>query len=323
MQHAEAAVGFFDLWGLAVVFPLYTLHLLVLAYLIFRRRQVTLPTLFLAGALVGMYEAYMTKVLWNPFWAPELIVPVGGIAIIHTAILVLFWHPWMAFILPLLLGESFFASSSETLAALPAWVQKPLQNPRGRLLIGIGLALFCGIYPTTAGPDRQTALLSGLEALAVLTALALLWRWVSRGARYTLRELLPSRNEAIVLGILLLGLYLALGITQRLEALPRTLGPHLTVWALYALLGGLLFASWRRAPAPVPTAPSPLRNPGLVALGVSLIFPITAALMVGIDIVALIVVTSSWVLGSLLGLILLVYSAWKLARPPEPEVVLK
>jgi len=59
---------FFTLWGVLVVFPLYTLHVLVLSWLIFRPKRLNLNILLLAGALLGMCEAYVTKVLWKPTW---------------------------------------------------------------------------------------------------------------------------------------------------------------------------------------------------------------------------------------------------------------
>ena len=56
-----------DAWGLFVVLPLYGLHVLFLAWIVVpRARRISLPTLFVAGALFGMYEAYITKVLFDP-----------------------------------------------------------------------------------------------------------------------------------------------------------------------------------------------------------------------------------------------------------------
>src|SRR5689334_7015492 len=59
---------FFDAWVMLFTYPLYTLQTLVLASLIFRKHRVSWHILFLAGAIFGMYEAYVTKVLWNPTW---------------------------------------------------------------------------------------------------------------------------------------------------------------------------------------------------------------------------------------------------------------
>ena len=107
---AEVTIGasplvFFDAWGLAVVFPLYTLHILVLAPLVLRRPGGTsFPALYLAGVLFGLYEAYITKVLWNPPWDMAAL-RIGDVAVTTTLMIACFWHPFMAFITPLLLAE--------------------------------------------------------------------------------------------------------------------------------------------------------------------------------------------------------------------------
>jgi hypothetical protein len=54
--------------GIIGVFPLYTLHTLVLGWVIFQRKRVTLNSMFLAGMIFGLYESCITKVLWVPTW---------------------------------------------------------------------------------------------------------------------------------------------------------------------------------------------------------------------------------------------------------------
>jgi hypothetical protein len=63
-----------------------------------------------------------------------------------------------------------------------------------------------------------------------------------------LRQLLPAGKEAAVLAGLLGLLYLLSGIFTRPEAMPHTIGPHLTIWALYALAILLLLANLKNAP---------------------------------------------------------------------------
>jgi hypothetical protein len=75
---------FFSLYGLLVVYPLYTLHALVLCSLIFGQKRASIPLLYLAGMLVGLYEAYMTKVLWLPTWGQEWTFIIGGAYMMHT-----------------------------------------------------------------------------------------------------------------------------------------------------------------------------------------------------------------------------------------------
>jgi hypothetical protein len=41
----------------------------VLAPLAFRRGAVRLTSLWLLGAIFGLYEVYVTKILWHPTWS--------------------------------------------------------------------------------------------------------------------------------------------------------------------------------------------------------------------------------------------------------------
>jgi hypothetical protein len=325
----SAPFPFFDGWGLTVVCPLYGLHTLVLAWLIFRRRRVTLETLFLAGAVFGLYEAYMTKVLWNPTWG-DFPWTAGGIYIAQTAILVLFWHPVMAFIVPLLVGENIFTSSCETRQALPGWMQQALGSRKRILLSVAAFAVFCGMTEGVNAPSAGISLLSCAGAGVVFWGLALLWRLATRKRAYTLRDLLPSDREALVLGGLLLAGYIGLGLILRPEALPRSLVPHLTIWALYLILFALLALNFRRAPEPAAQTTEPaaqvtdstgefpaqqkIRWPAMALFW--LVFPASAALFTALKPLATIGVVLSWVVGIGAGIVILV----RAARPDRPRI---
>src|SRR5487761_2441455 len=60
---------FFTIWGVLVVWPLYLLHSVFLAGVGFRCGQPRFWPLYSAGMLYGMYEAYITKVVWVSFRA--------------------------------------------------------------------------------------------------------------------------------------------------------------------------------------------------------------------------------------------------------------
>ena len=51
----------------------------------------SLRTLYFVSLLFGMYEAYITKVLWSPPWNPGSL-RIAGIALAETTLLVFFWH---------------------------------------------------------------------------------------------------------------------------------------------------------------------------------------------------------------------------------------
>jgi hypothetical protein len=298
--------AFFNTWGILVVFPLYTLHTLVLAFLIFRRKQITLPVLFLAGMLFGLYEAYITKVLWNPTWGDAHIM-LGGVAVVQTAVLILFWHPFMAFILPVILAENLFTTSNETFVALPTKIQSILNSRRGRIASLVAFAVYCGIYQGTNAPSPWTALLSGLSATAVFGGLALWWSIVQRKHALTFRQLLPAGKEAAVLAGLLGLLYLLSGLFTRPEAMPHTIGPHLTIWAIYALAIVLLLANLKNAPVfneAFDSASHPPAWKWMAGFWVVLLF--SAAIFTLVKPAAYAAVLLSWVVGIGTGISLLI-----------------
>ena len=237
---------FFDGWGLLVVLPLYGLHTLFLAGLLYRNKQVSLPALFLAGLLFGLYEAYITKVLWDPTWGDKTTM-IAGIAGLQTGVLVLFWHPWFAFILPLLFGESIFTTTQEVFSVLPRLVRKIAQNPVGKMAGVALLAAFFGINQGVNSPWIFSTLISTAEAVGVFLLVSLLLKWTNKHTRYRFSDLLPKGKELIVLGALLLALYLVAGFLIRPEALPQRLGPHLTIWGMYMAAGILLWINLKKS----------------------------------------------------------------------------
>jgi hypothetical protein len=324
----SAPFPFFDPWGLLVVLPLYTLHLLVLAWVAFRSRRITFGRLFFAGALLGMYEAYITKVLWHPTWSlAELPWTFGGIYVAHTAILVLFWHPLMAFILPLVVAEGLFTSSSETRSLMPKLLRR--LAPERALPLGVALlALFCGLYQGSNSPAAAASLLSGAGAALIFYTLSLLW-WRRAGKhRYTLRSLLPSRGQGVGLSVLLLALYLILGAVIAPEALPRPPLPHLTVWGIYLLLMGLLRltrAGQTSHPAKEVSAPPPPLDKGYLWRWSTLfwmLFPLTSAVATLVKPLTYLIAGASWLVGIGVGLLTIARTLlfWREPRPPGRAV---
>lgn len=243
---------YFTPWGLLVVVPLYTLHILVLSYIIFRPRNsssnsnlnLNLYTFFIAGAIFGLYEAYITKVLWSPTWG-DPIISVGGIALIESLVLVLWWHPFMAFIIPLFVSENLLTGSKETLNGLPDSFDQLFNSKRKQMLLPI-FALLLGAVQSGNSPSPAHSLLSGFSTTLLLMALIYIWRNRVKGTEYTLRQLLPSKKEFIVLSVLLLVLYTVTGLYLRPEAIPDLM-PQLIVWLAYAFLFGLLYLNLKRS----------------------------------------------------------------------------
>ena len=302
---------FMNVWGLCVVFPLYSLHILVLGYLVFKSRYLSLSTLFLAGMIFGLYEAYITKVLWSPTWgSPEPML--GGVALVQTAVLVLFWHPWMSFILPLMAAERILTGSREVFLALPAGLRQKAGSRRGRILSICAFAIFCAVYQGLNAPSAAAVLLADLQAGLVFWAGLELWRRVTRGRIYNLRQLLPSGRPVFVLALLLAFNYLWQGIWIRPEALPRSPAPHLVIAGLYLLAGGLL---WRHiCQAPLSSFQETGTHAPVSWKALLLFFAVwtgCAAFLTVLKPAAMLGVTISWGTGILLGLVLLSGAAWR------------
>jgi hypothetical protein len=250
--------AFFDAWGLLAVCPLYLLHVLVLGRIVFLCGRPRFPTLFFAGVLLGLYEAYMTKQLWNPDWSQNP-VRIGGVAAPETIILALWWHPFMAFIVPLLVGETILCRSRDVARALPLRLKRALFGKR-RTTVLVVLAILSGLLASSAHTTRPSVvhiIVSIVGSVGVLSLLVWLWKRATRGVRMTLPELLPTNREFVLLCVLLGLQYVGLGIILRPEAMPG-LGPQASIWLLYAVFIACLWLSMRR---PRPVSVLELRDP--------------------------------------------------------------
>lgn len=224
---------FFTVWGVLVVWPLYLLHCVFFAGLVFRYGKPGFWALFAAGMLFGMYEAYITKVVWTSFRPQGPFFRFGGIALFETLILVLFLHPLLAFVIPMLFSEMLLTSSNEVFLGFPQTVRRSvLRCPA--LWLG-GLVTMFGLMQFINSPSVVSSLLSGVGNGVVL-GLAVFWWRKKGGAEYTLGELLPGPRGLRNFGLVLLAWYLFWGFVIKPKAVPAVVPGQLTVWLIYAVL---------------------------------------------------------------------------------------
>lgn len=298
---------FFTIWGVIAVIPLYTLHILALSYLVFRKGTVNLHVLFTAGAIFGMYEAYITKVIWGPTWGPDNI-HFAGIAPLQTFLLIFFWHPIMAFIIPIFIAENCFTGSSETLMILPPALRNRLSDKRGASMITLIFALYCGIYQSMPAANYYIPFMVQGANCIVFSILGYFWKYRVKGAQYTFRELLPSRTQASTI-LVLLGLFYTIhGIYDRAEVYPRTIDGYITVWAFYVVLGLLLHYRLKTASALQPFADerikaSPLRQYAMPLCWLfQAVMTVTAFVFIAIKPVSIAILFISWIIGTYYGI---------------------
>lgn len=231
---------FFSAWGLLVVVPLYGLHTILLAHLVYQVEKPRFPSLVFAGMIFGLYEAYLTKVIWAPTWGDPMII--AEFAPVETVVLVFWWHCWFSFILPLLVAEKLLTGSTSLGLSLPGKLGDFLNSWTGLAFV----AVFGGFFQSINSPSVGHSLLSGISTTAVLVGLTILWKRVTRGQQYPMKALLPDSREFKWLLIPTGIMYLVMGILIRPEAAPGLIG-HLMIWILYGISFLLLFRSQKGA----------------------------------------------------------------------------
>lgn len=124
--------------------PLYTLHFLLLAHIAVRTRRTSWSALYLFGVLFGLYETWITKVVWNGYPGDDGFA-MGGFGqwfgIHETLGLVLFYHPVTAFLLPLAVTSRLFPAFGKHFPT-PDWV---FGKTKAAFLRRLGLLLIWGI----------------------------------------------------------------------------------------------------------------------------------------------------------------------------------
>ena len=234
---------FFNAWGILVVVPLYGLHIILLASLVYRADKPRFSSLLYAGMLFGLYEAYLTKVLWAPPWGDPVII--AGFAPVETIVLVFWWHAWFSFIIPLLVTEKLLTGSTSLGQSLPGKIGKFFNSWGGLAAV----MAFGGLFQSVNSPDVGASLLSGISTTAVLVGLVLLWKRITKDQIYSMADLLPNRKQFSWLLIPFGIMYLAMGIIIRPDWYPGLIG-HLMIWILYAI-AIYLFIQSQKKPAPV------------------------------------------------------------------------
>ncbi len=225
---------FTTIGGYILLFPLYTLHLLILASLCYRRGTPRFSTLFLAGCIFGMYEAYITKVLWNPPWAGPGVLKIAEVAVVELVVIAWFWHPFMAFIVPLMVG-GLLVRNKALVAGLPPSIHSLLKRRYSRVVLIA--AIWAGLVQ-----GAQMGVVDVIASILIaLTALLLLARIFDKqvGRGYSMRQLLPNKKQTKKLLVLLIIYYAISGIIMRPENFPGLLG-HISILLIYAALFWLL-----------------------------------------------------------------------------------
>ena len=257
---------FFSKFGIVFILPLYFLHILFFATLVARKKEnINWPKLYFAGVLFGLYEAFITKQLWNPDWGNSLLTyfEVDWIA---TLVLAFFWHPFMAFILPLVVVEVISTKPPYRIWNVIPEIFRDILNTKKYLFTA---ALFFGVIAGVLLPPEH--ILSPVSSTLFFLIALVLTKLILK-KRYELAELLPGKMVFIGITVLLVLYYIITTSILRVEAFPVSIG-YVAILALYAVVI-FLFNRTRKSSASPLKQVAPELNLNLV-VAASLVFTVS------------------------------------------------
>jgi len=217
-------------WGLLLTFPLYLSHVLFFLWIALKFKKMSLPQLYLLGVIFGLYESWITKVLWSGYFdsnGPRLGT-ILGIGISEFPILVLFWHPIMSFITPVLVFELLAKKIHISHASILT------KTTKKTFLISLFLIL---ISTFIANGNKFGIISSNISILGSLLIIIFFY-YLSRKTDLKIFEF--GIRGFIVLSLYLALLYVVTFLFLLPERIPNTFMPYISIIVFY-LIAMILF----------------------------------------------------------------------------------
>ncbi|MGD0172992.1 MAG: hypothetical protein ABSC61_00960 [Anaerolineales bacterium] len=98
---ASLRLGLWNPWTILVTYWLYFAHFFFFTTLAVRTGRTSLSSLYLWGVLFGLYESWITKVVWSGYGGGTFAMGHIGPYGFSEISMVFFYHPVVSFILPL------------------------------------------------------------------------------------------------------------------------------------------------------------------------------------------------------------------------------
>lgn len=297
---ASIQVGLWHPWTWVVTYWLYFTHFFFFTTLAVRTGRTSLWSLYLWGVLFGLYESWITKVIWYGYSGDGTLVmgSIGPYGFSEISMVFLF-HPMASFIVPLVVACVLCPALRRLFPDL-AWFTG---KSKGAWAVQVFLVLsFVSVLGmNSGGPENLTM------NLAVVLVLLLV---LSRLARFALpcsdaRPIVVfSRWGFVGLSIYLVLLYGVTYVFLRPQGLPSAPVQSLT-FIFYALVIAGLWLHRRREPMPGTAAQVEMRESRLVRILFALIlgFALVLSVFAGKP-VLLIPVVATFVIWTPLGFVL-------------------
>ncbi|MBD3254504.1 MAG: hypothetical protein GF383_05395 [Candidatus Lokiarchaeota archaeon] len=242
-----------DPWSLLVTYPLYLAHLLLLLNISMRMKKTSIPQLYLFGVIFGLYESWITKVLWSGYPGSEapILGLVAGIAVVEFIVLVFFWHPFMAFIIPIITYESLALSKMENLSESQDLLFKSHlpyleKNSKFYYFIVVMVLLGAAFLSVNSGYNIVIAVIAASSSVILIY---MLYRFSDKLTVHSLRF---GKKGMTILIIYIVALYLFTFFSLMPENIPQSPVPILIIVGFYGITIALIYLS---KPVDIPQEP--------------------------------------------------------------------
>ena len=200
LAFAEFFSGSNPIWyrtgsGYLFVLPIYLTHSLFYINIAYHRKTFSFKGLYVLGMMFGLYEGLITRVLWvgYPNEDGAIFGTLLDVAWFEYATLIIFWHPLMALMVPMMI---FMMMSGERIEGL---------SFSKTTLAAISLVLFGGIFLHAALVSNMRVI---IESILVHIIIIIGMMMTIKRLSIQLEDLILSKRSVwILLGFMVLGVY--------------------------------------------------------------------------------------------------------------------
>jgi hypothetical protein len=232
----SSVLWFTQPWAWAVTLPLYMFHALLLLDLALIFRRTLLTSLYLWGVLFGLYESWITKVVWAGYMGQSPAAGTFlGFAIFESPLIVLFWHPVMSFIMPIL---AFQVLSGEK-RLLPGHIRMLAKNKATWAIFLLTVLIGASSLSMNAKWNVMAAIVTIIGSILYI----LLFYFIASkkyAAQFSIRSLKLGKTGLAIAALYLFALYVWAFFSLLPERIPK-LPTILLTLCFYGLVIALLY----------------------------------------------------------------------------------
>ena len=216
---------FFYLWGIFLTMPLYLAHILFFLWIALYLKKTTITQLYFFGVIFGLYESWITKVLWTGYMdsAGPGLGTFLGLGIIEFPILVFFWHPIMSFILPILVFEIL---TNKILVEH----EHILTRKRWKTIIIVFFLVFLSFFLCNG---NQFNIVSANTSFISSLLLVLVFYYLSKPMDLNVFKF--GKKGFIIITFYLFLLYVVTFVLFSPERIPNTIMPYISIIVFYVI----------------------------------------------------------------------------------------